>query len=306
MVVKKVKYIVLFAVLAVLIVVVGVVVWIDHIAKVGVERGATYALGVETTLDSMDVGIFGGSVEMTNLDVANPEGFNAPKFLQLGTGRVAVSLGSLMEDTVVVPELTLDNVNMSIERKGKKTNVDAIIANLQKLQSGDSTPQQPRSEAKKFVINEVAVTNVNVSVNMLPIGGELTTVPVKIERIELRDVGSGKDQGVVLAELTGIVVQAILTAVVDKAGTVLPADILADLTHGLDQIDGLGGDAIKVVGDVTAGAGKVLEQAGQATQELNQALNEGSQKLRKNLDEAGKELQKGLGGLVKPKKDDDD
>ena len=44
-----------------------VVVSIDTIAKQGVERGATYALQVPTTLDKADVGIMSGTFAMSGL-----------------------------------------------------------------------------------------------------------------------------------------------------------------------------------------------------------------------------------------------
>ncbi len=46
------------------VLVVAVLLWIDHIAKAGVETGATYALGVNTTVDSVDVGVLTGGVQL--------------------------------------------------------------------------------------------------------------------------------------------------------------------------------------------------------------------------------------------------
>ena len=68
--------------------------YVDSIAKGAIERGATYALGVNTTLGSADVGLLSGEFSMSGLDVDNPEGFVEAHFLRLGTGYVSVSLGA--------------------------------------------------------------------------------------------------------------------------------------------------------------------------------------------------------------------
>ena len=44
----------------------GVVLWltIDSIAKTGIERGGTYALGVPTTVDSVSLSLLGGEMRI--------------------------------------------------------------------------------------------------------------------------------------------------------------------------------------------------------------------------------------------------
>ncbi len=284
---KRVKKIVAAVVALVVLVFIAVIFWIDHVAKAGVEVGATYALGVETTLDDMDVGMFSGSVEMADLNVANPEGCSSPHFLQLGEGRVDISLGTLMEDKVVIPELTLSGLRMTLEHKNGKANYKTILDNLKKLESKSDPAPDDEGSGKRFVINKVAVNDVEVQVELLPVGGSLTRVPVKIERIEVQNVGSDSDQGVMLAKLTGILIKAILTSVVQQAGSALPGDIAAELNSGLAQLEGLGGASVQVVGEVTAVAADVATKAGRAGEDLGKAA-----------EEAGKGIAEGIGGLL--------
>ena len=85
------KLLIKIVVVLVLLLVIGVLTtffFIDRIAKAGVEKGATYALGVPTTLKSADVGVFAGTFAMSGLNVANPEGFDKePHFLKLEVER---------------------------------------------------------------------------------------------------------------------------------------------------------------------------------------------------------------------------
>lgn len=310
--------------LVLVLLLVGLFFWIDGIAKVGVETGATYALGVETTLERMSIGVFSGEAGMSKLNVRNPVGFDTPHFLELGNGNVAVSLGSLMDDTVVVPELTLSSLSMNLERKGGKANYQVILDGLKRFDTReDAPPSAPQDKAeaeegKKFIVRHVAINDVNVQVDWLPVGGELTRVPLRIERIELHDVGSESANGVQLAELTGILIKAILISVADKGGNLIPADIAGELSKGLEGLTGLGDATVQVVGEVTTVVDGQVRKVGEAGKKLVEKLGEGGgelgegaqdvgKKVGEGLQDVGDQLKKGVGGLLpKKKKDQDD
>ncbi|MBN1342957.1 MAG: hypothetical protein JXQ73_09775 [Phycisphaerae bacterium] len=339
---KRIIQLVVGLVIVVILVVAGVFIWIDSIAKAGVEKGGTFALGVPTKLDSMDVGVVTGKVEMSGLDVANPSGYETPHFLHLGDGRVAVSLGTLMDDKVVLPELTLSKVSVNLEKRGDKANYQAIMDGLKKFESKgkakeetkpkdqapakEQAPAAKEGEGKKFVIQRVLIEDVDVQVDLLPLGGKLTRVPVKIEKIELKDVGTGSAEGVHMAELTSIIMKAILTAVAKSAGGVLPGNIAAELTTGLKGLEELGAGSLQVVGEVTAkidgevkkvaevgkaaveGLGQEGKKAQEAAQTAVKQVDEGAKQVGKEADkavkDAGKKLEEGLGGLLGGKKDE--
>lgn len=282
---KRLKKIVAVVIVVIVALIVAVFVWIDQVAKAGVEGGATYALSVDTELDGMDVGVFSGRVAMAGLTVANPTGFKSPYFLQIGEGRVGVSLGTLMEDKVVLPELILSGLNLNLEHHKGKANYKVIMDNLKKFESGEKKEKAPEEkEGKRFVVQKVVVRDVHVEVEMLAVGGNLTRVPITIEAIELENVGSESDQGIPLAELTNVILKSILTSVVDKAGDVLPAGIKSELTAGLGQLKGLGNVSVQVVGEVTS----------QVTEQLTESVG----KVGEGLGQAGKKVEKGVGDLL--------
>src|SRR5688572_21900868 len=84
----------------------------NSLARKGIETGATYALGVDTSLGSARVGIFSGELGLSRLDVHNPDGFQSHHFLELGHGGVAVTLPTLLKDTIEVPRFSLDAMNV--------------------------------------------------------------------------------------------------------------------------------------------------------------------------------------------------
>ena len=304
---KRIRRMIVGIVVLLVVVVVAAVVWIDHVAKAGVERGATYALGVNTTLDRMDVGLVSGSVAMADLNVANPQGFTSPHFLHLGSGYVQVSLGSLMEDVVVLPELVLSGVSMNLERRGNASNYKVILDGMKTSQAqpqAGGKADQGEGSGKTFVVKRLVIDGVEANVDLLPLVGQLTRLPIKIsQRIELTDIGtgaSGEVKGVQMAELTAIVVEALLTAVVQQAGGVLPLDIAKDLTAELEGLNGLANTTLAVGGLVVSGVTQTAKQLEGEARRLGDEASEAG----KELGEAGKRLGESLDGFLGKKKDE--
>jgi len=258
-------------VLVVLVVIAGIVVAfsMDGIAKSSIENGATSALGVKTSVRDMDVAIIGGECKLEGLQVANPQGFRGDHFLTLETGRVVVSLGSLLEKQVVIPTLDLADIDVKLEMKDGKTNYSVILENLSK-----SKPEKKpaEDEGKKFIINDTSIRNVSVDLDMVPAGGELTKLTLKIPEIRLKEIGSGSGKGVVISELSGIIVRAILEAVAKKGAGQIPATILADLETGLEQVRILGDLGIELIDeavkDPKTAVEKASKEAGKALEEI--------------------------------------
>jgi len=274
---KKLAILVGGLVILLVAVVAVVFVSIDAIARAAIERGSTYALGVPTTLGSADIGILSGEFTMKDLDVANPDGFDGDYFFQLDEGFVAVSLGSLRQDTVEIPTLALTGVRMNLQKKGGRANYTVITENLKRLESGETAGEERnRAEedgerGKNFMIHEIVIRDVHVTVDVLPIGGELTRIEIPIEEVRLTEIGS---ETLTTAEVTSRVIKMILAAVV-KNGATLPADLVDDLGGALRGLADLGNIDITQIADI-AGAtdqlGKEIENAGKSVDEVLKGL----------------------------------
>jgi hypothetical protein len=251
--------------LGVLLVVAALVafLFLDGIVKAAIEKGGTYALGVETTVANADLDALGGDLKIGGLRIANPEGFEGEHFLAVGTGEMQLSLGSLREDTIEIPLLTMADLVVLLERKGDGSNYGTILDNLEKLQSEGEDEEAEPGDEKRFVIRKVEVRNVRVHASLSAIGGELTDVDVPIELIELEDVTS--DGGSTMKQLVGILVEEILKAVLEKGAVGLPGDIVQGLTRSLGKLGGVGTDVLRgAAGEVQGAVERTLEGAGRA------------------------------------------
>jgi hypothetical protein len=288
---KWVIWIVVAVVLVIVIAAVAGFVYIDVIARRGIERGATYALGVPTTLDSADVGVFSGEFDMRGLNVANPQGFDTPHFLHLDDGDVAVSLATLRQATVELPHLYLTGLDMNLEKKDGKNNYDVILTNLKRLESGEE-PKDKTGQGKDFVIREILIKDVNVRVDVLPVGGELSRVKVPIDEIRLTDVGTGEQNGVKFTELTDVVIKAVFAAVIAN-GADLPGEVLGELHNGLAGLQSLGDMGINAATVIDGQVQELAGTLGKTAEELGKGLGEAAG----GLEDLGKQADEGLKGL---------
>lgn len=274
---KKILFrIILGFVLVIILAVVAVVLGIDSIAKSGVEKGASYALGVETTVDSIDVRLLDGQIVMDKLNVANPEGFTSPRLVQTGQLDVQVDLPSLMSKTVEVSKFELDGLEMHIEQKSGGSNISKIMDNLKRLSKDtEEDKDEPVSEgpSKKVLVKRILIQNVVAHFKML-VGPALK---VEVPTIELKDVSS-EGPGGAAGQLTSQILEAVLEAILKNAKGVVPADFL----EGLDkEFLELGGQALEQAKEVTKEVEKVLEDSG----------------VEESLKDAGKSVEEGLNKL---------
>lgn len=292
------KLLIAVAVVVVLIVAVllGILFYVDSIAKVAIERGGTAALGTPTTVDGVSIKILAGQGKVSGLQVANPPGGAAKNFLKVGDASAEVAIGSLTSDVVKAPKIEINHVEMTLEKKGKQANYEVILDNLKRVKDTTSGGSQPAPEgqkpAKKFLVEQIVVRDIKVHVDMnnTGIGGKLTELDVEIPEIKID--GFGSDKPLDMEQLTGIVTKAVFQAIAKKAGGVLPAELIGSLNTGLAGLGNLGSQGVEVLGGTVKEAGKVVADL---TKGVGQAVGE----VGKGLGEAGKGVTEGLGGVFK-------
>ncbi len=242
-------------ILVVLIVILLVIVFaIDLIAKTGVEKGATYALGVNTTVDSFSIKLLQGQMEMKGLTVKNPEGFKSENLMKSGTFQVKLQTGSIFTDTVVVDSFILDGLEMHIEQGLGKSNVSVIMDNLKKLESDAPAEDDPKEAGKKVKVNKIIIRNVNAYFHI----GGAPAIKVPVAEIVIEDLDS-EAGGVEMAKLVSKVMIGVFEGVFDAAKGVVSAETLKGMSN---QVKDLGAAALEQSKEAIEGAGNILKDAG--------------------------------------------
>ena len=191
---------------------------IDGIVKGAIEKTGTKVLGTKVTVQSVELSLFSGSGTIKGLVVANPTGFKEPYLFKLGEVNVAVSIPSLLTDTIVVKNVSITQPNIMFETNANSSNIQAILQNVEKTTGGKATHQaatkvhkkQASSEAtgptKNIMIQHFALTKPVVKGNL----GGLATVDMQIPDVVLKAVGG--EQGVSIQAATKQIINALTNA----------------------------------------------------------------------------------------------
>lgn len=289
---KKLRRIIVAVVVVILLGLLVLMLSLDHLVKRGVETGATYAMGVQTTLGSADLSVLGGGIKLDRLRVANPQGYQSPHFFTMDRSQVQVALGSLMSDTMEVPVVELGGIDVNLEKREGKANYSVILANLGRFESSDpAPPQAPAEGGKRMVIRRLLIEDITVHVDLLPVGGSLTQRQITIPKIEMQDIGSDSDRGVLISEISAIVLKAVLKSLIDS-GIQLPGDMLRELSGGLANLESVGQFGVQVIGDVGSKAADVSQQVSEQVGQIGEKAGE-----------AVGDVTKGIGDLFKKKEE---
>ncbi len=296
----------------------GVALWLNlnGIVERTVEKQASAQLNLKTELDGARVSLFGGELNLDDLQIASPQGFSAPQMFSLANADVNVKLGELRGAPVRVQKITLNRPQLVIERTGNSFNFKRAMELMPK------TPEKPvdQSEPLKLVIGELTVKDPTVvirpgQINIpgLQLPKELTlTIPT----VTMRNIGTGEgsENG---AAVKDVVMQVITVMAAEAANSKeLPPELqnlmnldVQQMVTGLTEearrrvAEALPGEAGRIVSNVLADPNALLKDPGkvvgtEAERLKGQAAEEAKKRLEGAEKRVGEELNKGLEGLL--------
>jgi uncharacterized protein involved in outer membrane biogenesis len=250
---------------------------LDRIASRAIERNASRALGVDTRVGLLRLSPFDGALKLSSLTIANPPGFGGKHFLAFDSLELKTVLGTLRSDVVHVPLFQLEGIDLSLERRGNQSNTDAIFANLKRFEkSGHAEGEPPPTgPERRFVVSKLAIRDIRAHVEWNTLLSKESALDLRIPGIELDNPGG--ERGLTLAELSDLVVKAVLESVRNSGQ--LPFAVASDLAGGLgslarlpvnltsgvlgkvgEALPGAAGEAVKGVGGAVKGVGDAVEK----------------------------------------------
>jgi len=134
---------------------------LDSIVRTGIQDGGSRALGVETRLKSADVSLWGRSVTLRGLDVANPEGFSSATFVKADLISVSAEVSALRKREIHLYQVTLDGPEITYEVARPKSNIAVLMDNL----NGEGEAPKPaaeKGEPVKLKIDRLVMSNAKV------------------------------------------------------------------------------------------------------------------------------------------------
>ncbi len=204
----------------------------NYLVKEAIEVGSTYALGVNTAVGSVSLQLGGGSLDLNNLAVANPEGFTSKDFLSLKHGALDVDAGSVLDKEVKVDSLIIDGVTLNLEQIDRKGNYQVLLDHIKQIDMSSS------SSSQKFRIGMIALRDINVN-GSLTLLGKKNEKSFKINDFTISDVGS--DNGAKISQVTATIVKSLISRAVASGSGILPAGF----GQNLDELKNQGVDEVK-------------------------------------------------------------
>jgi hypothetical protein len=256
------------AIVVVVLLVLGVgVTWIffDPLVSSAIEKGSTYATGVDTKVAHVSASPVAGKFGLEGLSLANPPGFRDEPFVSLGSAHAAWQNGTLLSDTIEMDEFVVQDVVVNLERANGKTNYGTILDHLSQV-SGEKPEPEKKPEPdktkgqKNLIIKKIEIKNVRATL-YLP---NLPSIPVTVPSLVIDDFRSNGTTTEIVGKLTSEVLHSILASVLKAGKDIFPADIVNDLGNGLKNVgDVLGSGAkgaAKGVQDAIKGAGDLFKK----------------------------------------------
>ena len=105
----------------------------DILIKGAVTGIGSWLTGTNITLEKFETSLVEGDVRIVNLKIANPNGYEKPYLLELGSFYLNLDMPTLLADPLVIEEIEVNGLRVVGEfRKGGKFNAVELMENLQK------------------------------------------------------------------------------------------------------------------------------------------------------------------------------
>ncbi len=215
---------------------------LESIVKASVAKYGSQLTGTEVALDGFLLSLRKGEAELKGLRIANPEGYQTPQILSLGSVYVRLDMRSLLKPVIVVEEIRIANPEIAYELKSvAHNNVSDLLAAVNKnaaaaakpaadqtdatragtakpaVSSGGSAKSATSSGGKKVIINALNITGGKVSLGAT-FGGKGAAASVPLPAVTLKDIGREKgSQGKGIIETASLILKKILDTAYDTA-----------------------------------------------------------------------------------------
>jgi hypothetical protein len=210
----------------------------DQLLKSIIIAGSEKALQVGVRLDSVDLKVIAGKVDLKKMEIDNPEGYQHPTFLKLEHAYMDLDVLSLTSDTIEMDMMQLENINLVMEQKGTTNNLKEILNNLPKSEPAEPKPEKKaesaeEKEGKNFRIKVLEINNIEVKAKLMPTPGRADTVTLRLKPIRLENLGT--EEKIDAAGLTAKILKAISKGVAEQGADVLPTDMTGSIGDELGK-----------------------------------------------------------------------
>jgi hypothetical protein len=163
---------------------------LNTLVKKAVETVGPTITKTHVSLASANLSPFSGSGQLSGFVIGNPEGFEGPYALKLGSISVSVDKSTLLKETIVVNSIIIRNPVVALIGTPFGNNLGKLLQNIKSGSSSKSKEESSSSgTSKKFIVKDVVISGAKVDVAASALDQKIQqTLP--IPDITLRNIGS--------------------------------------------------------------------------------------------------------------------
>ena len=274
---KRFKRVMIILVSVILVLLAGLVLFLDSIVKTAVNKVAPQLMGVPVSLTNADFSLLRGEVKLEGLVIGNPEGFKTPYAMKLGKLEVDIKTSSLFSKKIVIRKVHVIGPEITYERGLTDSNLSALLKQLEgetrPAEGNEPEAEKEKKAGKKVQIDDFLLDDAKVNLSITGLGGN--ALPVPLPAIHLTDIGKAEG-GATVVEVIRLILSAVVSSVTDVVagsikligkGVAATGDLALD---GVEKAGEIGMKGVEAVGDtakkgaevIAGGAGKIVDGVG--------------------------------------------
>jgi len=187
---------------------------LDRIVAAAIEKYGSEATGTTVEVSSVRLDLKDGKGSILHLRVGNPPGFSTPNVFSLEDISVAVDIGSITGNPVVIDQVTILSPRIAYEiDKDGRSNIELLKKKLAGTPSKEpSGTRSGDSGGKKVVIRRLVIDKGEIEIRVAALSGK--PLSATLPRLELKDLGGegGDSPGDIARQVLGPLVNQVAAA----------------------------------------------------------------------------------------------
>ncbi len=238
---KAIKILLISVILLTIVAVAVLYSSLNDIVKKGIETVGSDVLGVQVTVNKVDISIKEGSAEIVGLKIKNPSGYKKDNAFSLGKIRLAIEPSSITTDIIRIKDITIASPEINYELANGKTNISVINNNIAgEGSSANSETKQSRSSSKNkksFIIDNISFADGSVNTYIAQLEKS-----IKLPEIKIQNLGSQSNPASAKQVATVIIAKIVNELTKNSKLQAMSSDLKDSAKAIKDKVKNMGSD----------------------------------------------------------------
>ncbi len=170
------------------------VLFADEIIVGLINRGGHKVFHVETRVEDCELSLLKGTLNLQGVELANPEGFKAPRMIYVEEIFVSVEPRTIFTESIRVNSLEISGMDLSYQAAGfGRSNLSVFLRDVREHTGGVPILGGGEGSGKSVVIDRILLQGGRITLSAVMTDGKGLVLPMP--QIELHDIGKDSPMG---------------------------------------------------------------------------------------------------------------